>query len=388
MFFLLIFFTLILDSKKKEISSGLPLWISDELEPWPEREYALRFTQIASLHSEFIAISVKGELHQWKWSEQEPYKHYENSPIFHPKTHSLNLGFDKVTHISATSIRCSVATDTGRVATWMDDLLGHAGNKLEHNALNFLEFSVDKIVSLHTCTLYTVARTESGGLFWWGVLPYGQRKRLWDKYRAKSRKPMRPNTNTTEVTVGAQVCMKSSPMYQPGAIGFTIANGTPKVGQLMNAAWDLGDICRFKLVTTIPQQPQPPATNLTQTQINSSANNSNSITNDLKDLSKAGTSSNSIPTTVQVVLPSTSSSSQPSTSSGIVSGGSVPVSSKPNSNNKENADRLDMPPPPSPASSTCSDTGSVTSHKRQKRMTPKEEGETKKDEESWQLKYD
>lgn len=45
-----------------------------------------------------------------------------------------------------------------------------------------------------------------------------------------------------------------------------------------------------------------------------------------------------------------------------------------------------MPPPPSPASSTCSDTGSVTSHKRQKRVTPKEEGESKKDEESWQLK--
>lgn len=29
-------------------------------------------------------------------------------------------------------------------------------------------------------------------------------------------------------------------------------------------------------------------------------------------------------------------------------------------NHKETADRLDMPPPPSPASSTCSDTGSIT----------------------------
>lgn len=32
--------------------------------------------------------------------------------------------------------------------------------------------------------------------------------------------------------------------------------------------------------------------------------------------------------------------------------------------NKENTDRLDMPPPPSPASSTCSDTGSVNSHSK------------------------
>lgn len=56
-------------------------------------------------------------------------------------------------------------------------------------------------------------------------------------------------------------------------------------------------------------------------------------------------------------------------------------------NNKETADRLDMPPPPSPASSTCSDTGSVNSHKRTKRAAPKEENEnTKKDEEAWLLK--
>lgn len=55
-------------------------------------------------------------------------------------------------------------------------------------------------------------------------------------------------------------------------------------------------------------------------------------------------------------------------------------------NNKETADRLDMPPPPSPASSTCSDTGSVNSHKRAKRAAPKEENEPKKDEEAWLLK--
>lgn len=38
--------------------------------------------------------------------------------------------------------------------------------------------------------------------------------------------------------------------------------------------------------------------------------------------------------------------------------GSTTVANKPN--HKETADRLDMPPPPSPASSTCSDTGSIT----------------------------
>lgn len=37
-------------------------------------------------------------------------------------------------------------------------------------------------------------------------------------------------------------------MYQPGAIGFTVAAGVPKVGQLQNAAWTLSDTCTFKIM--------------------------------------------------------------------------------------------------------------------------------------------
>lgn len=51
-----------------------------------------------------------------------------------------------------------------------------------------------------------------------GVLPFVQRKKLWEKYRAKSRK-QRISTGSGDVTAGSQVCMKNSPMYQPGAIG-------------------------------------------------------------------------------------------------------------------------------------------------------------------------
>lgn len=342
------------DTKKKDATSGLPLWISDDLELWPEKDTSLRFTQIAALHSEFIAISTKGELHQWRWADTEPYRNHENPSIFHPKTQSLNLIYEKVTHISATSIRCTVSTESNRVATWMDELLGMTGSKLEHSAINFPELQCEKIVSLYTCTLYTVARTENSNLYWWGVLPFGQRKRLWDKHKAKSKKPIRSSVSAGELTVGAQVCMKNSPMYQPGAIGFTISNGVPKVGQLMNAAWDLTDICRFKIV---------------QSSASGNASSASSLTSsDLKDLVKAASSSGGGASTMTA---GTSTAAASKTSSG---------------NNKETADRLDMPPPPSPASSTCSDTGSVTSHKRAKRAAPKEENDAKKDEEQWMLK--
>lgn len=34
-----------------------------------------RFTQIATLYSELIALSTTGQLYQWKWNDPEPYKH-------------------------------------------------------------------------------------------------------------------------------------------------------------------------------------------------------------------------------------------------------------------------------------------------------------------------
>ena len=98
--------------------------------------------------------------------------------------------------------------------------------------------------------------------------------------------------------------MKNSPIYQAGAIGFTIANGVPKVGQLLSAVWNLDAVCRFKIF---------PAGSLTN------------LNTDKKESSNNGNTNNS---SKQI--------------------------------HKETADRIDMPPPPSPASSTCSDTGSIT----------------------------
>lgn len=372
----------------------------------------MRFTHIATLHSELIAVSTRGELHQWRWADSEPYRHHDNPNIFHPKTLLLNLVYEKVVHISATAIRCSVATEQQRIATWMDEQLGQAAaGKLEHSATAFAELGTERIAGLYTCTMYTVVRMDSGALYWWGVIPYGQRKRLWDKHKAKARKPAvrTAATNAPEITVGTQVCMKSSPMYQPGAIGFTISNGVPRVGQLLSAAWDLSESCRFKWITVPPLpsgNPQP---------------NSSLTSNDLKDLLKSSTAatatsgastttaaSGSATTTIVLSSAQAGIAASGSSAGALLAGGAsasaVPTStlatpalssanvvslgavSKSSGSNKETADRLDMPPPPSPASSTCSDTGSVTSHKRTKRAAPKEDVDSRKDEEPWRLR--
>lgn len=54
-----------------------------------------------------------------------------------------------------------------------------------------------------------------------GVLPLGQRARLWEKHRARSRKQQRGHASTTpqDLQSGQSVTMKNAPMYQPGAVG-------------------------------------------------------------------------------------------------------------------------------------------------------------------------
>lgn len=230
----------------------------------------------------------------------------------------------------------------------MDEQLGYIGAKLEHAATSFSEFVLDPIVSVNVCSLYTAVRTENNNVYWWGVLPFDQRRYLWDKYRNKTKKPFKPVAS--DISVGTPVIMKKCPKYQTGSIGFTCANGVPKVGQLLNSVWDSNDICRFKIMNVTS-----PSNEKSQITANSSTPNSSNLTID-KEITKPIAGQNS-------------------------------SSAKSCSSNKETTDRIDMPPPPSPASSTCSDTGSVTSHKRTKRMATKDDNnDTKKDEELWQLR--
>lgn len=45
-----------------------------------------------------------------------------------------------------------------------------------------------------------------------------------------------------------QVCLRSCPLYYPGAIGFKTINGQPKVGELLEQAWTITEKCRFKIL--------------------------------------------------------------------------------------------------------------------------------------------
>lgn len=70
-----------------------------------------------------------------------------------------------------------------------------------HLLSTMIQLQNERILSLHTCQLYTCAWCESGALYWWGVLPFNQRKKLWEKFRSKSRK------QRSDITEGVQVSL-------------------------------------------------------------------------------------------------------------------------------------------------------------------------------------
>lgn len=90
--------------------------------------------------------------------------------MHHPRAPWLGMGMaggERVRRLAGAGVRCSIASENGRIATWLDETLAHAASRLEHSAREFPELGGEKIVSLHVCSLYTVARLESDAMYWW-----------------------------------------------------------------------------------------------------------------------------------------------------------------------------------------------------------------------------
>ena len=60
------------------------------------------------------------------------------------------------------------------MATWLDETLGDVAGRLEQPACELA--GGERVKKLLAGQLYTTAWCESGSVYWWGVLPYAQRK--------------------------------------------------------------------------------------------------------------------------------------------------------------------------------------------------------------------
>jgi E3 ubiquitin-protein ligase EDD1 len=221
---------------------------SDQLQFWTDSDHTyVRFTHMAGLYSELIAINTNGQLCQWNWHDDYPYQDVENPQIKHPKTLILKLFNEKIRNLSANLIRASILTETNRLATWIDESLATPiHHKLQHS---LQEFSSTHILDIQTSPLYTIFRTETNDLYWYGLLPHQPRKKLLERLKEKTRQKNRINSQQTTITVGCSVCLIANPFYNQDAWAFYIHDGQAKLGQLVEQVWSLSNTARFRIKT-------------------------------------------------------------------------------------------------------------------------------------------
>ena len=79
---------------------------------------SMRFSHIASLHSELIAVSVDGKLHQWKWSDPMPLRSTPGHHS-HSRASDMKLKDEKIIALDACNVRASVMTESGKVCMYV-----------------------------------------------------------------------------------------------------------------------------------------------------------------------------------------------------------------------------------------------------------------------------
>lgn len=255
---------------------SLQFWTDKNNEP-------IRFTKIVGMHSELVALSGDGRLHQWKWSADLPFNltislntSFSETPslaagqtapanqvvINHPKTIYLQLLNEKICGLSASLMRAACWTESGKIAAWLDESVDiPATVKYQTPAQNFVfvdpntngtALVSERILDMSTSNLFTLIRMQSGALYWWGIMPHEQRAKLIDKYNSKSQKT-KSNNLLNEIQVGCYVSLKSLPLYNVGTIGITCKDGQPKIGQLNEHVFSLRDCKSFKFKIKSPE---------------------------------------------------------------------------------------------------------------------------------------
>ena len=65
------------------------------------------------MYSELVCVGADGKLYQWKW--EDPLHYREQDVVYHSRVKALQLVDEKVVSVSASSIRASVLTESGKV---------------------------------------------------------------------------------------------------------------------------------------------------------------------------------------------------------------------------------------------------------------------------------
>uniref|UniRef100_A0A915EF78 E3 ubiquitin-protein ligase UBR5 n=1 Tax=Ditylenchus dipsaci TaxID=166011 RepID=A0A915EF78_9BILA len=232
------------------------LAFGDALEYWPEFPQGVeKFIKISAMHSDLFALADDGRLYSWNWGRNKKPSnspHHVNSRLIDAsKTDTTQLSEqpEKIIDIESCAWRSVVLTNQLRIGSFMD---AACGAKIFDT---FFEGLVDipdgeAVEKLHVSPLFSAVQTTNNCLFWRGIYPFNERRKIFEKCRNKSRKHV--TFDTTEIVEGSEVRTKSMPIYSAGSVAINFSGGVPMIGTLMEAAWTLNETCRFRVTT--PEQ--------------------------------------------------------------------------------------------------------------------------------------
>lgn len=207
----------------------------------------LFFSHITAMHSEFLLVEKgTGILYHWP--------HYSNvacdiameislsqEPTYlplakpHPLGEALGLDSEEVCLLSSSNVRCSLVTASGKICTFYDKLLRESNcgdppaliQELSHPTLSFPELKGEKVLSISCRDFFTSLMTQSGKVFWWGLLPAEERQHFKQKLN-------KATNESNHISVDEKVQLRQHFPGFPGALVYKCCDiRGPLVGRLI-----------------------------------------------------------------------------------------------------------------------------------------------------------
>jgi hypothetical protein len=223
----------------QESSSSLPTYLTNDFEWW---DVETRFTSIAAMLSDLIAVGQDGQMYQWSWSD-------DGNPTGcvskrQARQHQkVDLVGEKVKQMAASNTHGVVVTTSGAVVSWLDscfdcrpvDAISHSTiASIEHGPTKFSPFESDPIVMLDVSNFLTLAVTASGKVFQWGLKPPNRRRQ-----RAKESQPSKHFS--TKIEAGCRVTLKEQPFHRAGALACYVVGGVACLCELSRTIVTMDD---------------------------------------------------------------------------------------------------------------------------------------------------
>nr|CAD2187541.1 unnamed protein product [Meloidogyne enterolobii] len=162
-----------------------------------------KFVKIVSMQSELIALADNGKIYGWSSeidSKSDNSLHVANDILFSAIDIEGEGEVDSISNIESCGLRAAVLSKSGLVGSFVDISCGNRLGRILSETPIVMPEPVDKLLC---CTLYSAVLTKNGNIFWRGIYPFNERRKIWEKIRAR-KKQVTFESCGSEIVIGSE----------------------------------------------------------------------------------------------------------------------------------------------------------------------------------------